>query len=576
MNRLSRLAAPALMMFSLAGSALAMPAIADRLPTDVSLAVIIPNIEDLEKDIRSIASLVGLPADAVNVDQVLSMAGIEGAVSKKGPLALFVGLPKEGVDDEGTLLFPVANFDTLVKGLGGELKDGIATANVQGNDVFIKQIDGGMAIMGANADIIKAFKGEPGQNAAHAKAIGPVGVRLADTSDLIAIINVAPMRAQLKEGFASGLDMALSQAPLPEAPDTAQVKFLADSFIDQTRAMVFGLRMDQMGVSLDMVTAFEEGSPMAAIAAKPGRAHDLTGKLPSDRFVASFALDLANPELLKFLRAMPKPADENQASMIGRTLDTYSKMTGVSFLAARNPAGITAGVLARGVVYHETKDSSALADDYKATIEQLKTDKVADGFYDREKGPAEVNGKKADAWSMRLLPNPDAPEMAQAMVYIYGLSGGPNGYSVRGENFLVQTYAKSTEQLNAAVKAANGENGLNTDTMVKQVAEQLSPGRTAEIFISTKTVIDSVLPLAGAFLGGVQVDLPEQLPPVALGISTDAGAARSTVYVPNAVIKAFADIAKAVQAAQGGGEEEPPADEPANKKGGGEKKRPGF
>lgn len=575
MNRLSRLCAPALSLLVLAGSASAMPAIADRLPTDISAAIIIPSIDGLEKDVRSLASLMGLPAEAVNIDQLLSMAGIEGAVSKQGPVAVFFGLPKDGVEDQGTLLFPVTNFDTLVKGLGGEVKDGVASANVQGTDVFIKQLDGGMAVMGADAEFIKAFKGEAGKNAAHAKTIGPVGVKLAESSDLIAIINVAPMRAELKDGFADGLDMALMQAPLPEPPDTAQIKFLADSFIDQTRAMVFGLRLDEMGVSLDMVTAFEEGSRMAAIAAKPGRAHELTGKLPNDRFVASFALDLANPELLKFLRDMPKPAGAEQASMISRTLDTYAKMSGVSFLAARNPAGITAGVLARGVVYHETKDPNALADDYKATIDQLKTDKVADGFYDREKGPAEVNGKKADAWSMRLLPNPDAPEMAQAMVYIYGLAGGPNGYSVRGENFLVQTYAKSTEQLNAAVKAANGENGLTTDTFVKQVGEQLAPGRAAEIFISTKTVIDSVLPLAGAFLGGVQVDLPEQLPPVALGISTDAGAARSTVYIPNSVIKAFADIAKAVQAAQAGGGEEPPADEPA-KKGGGEKKRPGF
>lgn len=575
MNRLSRLCAPALSLLVLAGSASAMPAIADRLPTDISAAIIIPSIDGLEKDVRSLASLMGLPAEAVNIDQLLSMAGIEGAVSKQGPVAVFFGLPKGGVEDQGTLLFPVTNFDTLVKGLGGEVKDGVASANVQGTDVFIKQLDGGMAVMGADGEFIKAFKGETGKNAAHAKTIGPVGVKLAESSDLIAIINVAPMRAELKDGFADGLDMALSQAPLPEPPDTAQIKFLADSFIDQTRAMVFGLRLDEMGVSLDMVTAFEEGSRMAAIAAKPGRAHELTGKLPNDRFVASFALDLANPELLKFLREMPKPAGAEQASMISRTLDTYAKMSGVSFLAARNPAGITAGVLARGVVYHETKDPGALADDYKATIDQLKTDKIADGFYDREKGPAEVNGKKADAWSMRLLPNPDAPEMAQAMVYIYGLAGGPNGYSVRGENFLVQTYAKSTEQLNAAVKAANGENGLTTDTFVKQVGEQLAPGRAAEIFISTKTVIDSVLPLAGAFLGGVQVDLPEQLPPVALGISTDAGAARSTVYIPNSVIKAFADIAKAVQAARAGGGEEPPADEPA-KKGGGEKKRPGF
>ncbi|MFT3683974.1 MAG: hypothetical protein QM783_03430 [Phycisphaerales bacterium] len=62
MKRLTTLAAGmAAGLFALAGSALAIPPIMDRVPAARTIVIVIPSVEKLETDLNSVLSMAGAP-----------------------------------------------------------------------------------------------------------------------------------------------------------------------------------------------------------------------------------------------------------------------------------------------------------------------------------------------------------------------------------------------------------------------------------------------------------------------------------------------------------------------------------
>jgi len=241
----------------------------------------------------------------------------------------------------------------------------------------------------------------------------------------------------------------------------------------------------------------------------------------------------------------------------------FENCDGAATVVGVSPAGLMGGLLTRSVTFVSGKDSAKVLSGIKRTMDDAKDRDLADVTY--TENATEVAGIKADSYELRVKEDPDNQMASRAAAMIYGASGGPSGYIVKTNGGVIQTYAKSSDLLEAAIKAQKGEGGFGSEKVSAGVAEKLPTGRVAEIYIGIKGLLDSATPLAAMALPNFRLDVPDNLPPIALSLAPRDGSMQATIYAPNKTIKVLADVAKQVQAGMGGGEAEEDDAEPAKK-----------
>jgi hypothetical protein len=559
-----------------AGTAMAVPSIVDRVPADAAITIAIPSIENLEKDIRSVATIFGAPAGMINLDSILSQVGMGGVVAKNGPLAFFVVMPGEGQTEPSQgVIFTTADFAGVVKAVGGKEENGIATAEIAGEPAYFKKLDGEFVFVSPSMEFAKKFEGKKGSAEAMKTLIGPMGDKASDKSDLSILINFDKVRPFVE----MGLDQAMAQmeqAPIPEEQLeqlTQMMEVFGSTVVKDAKAIVASVNIDASGVSLDLTTRFADGSKLAEIAATPGNAPSLLGKVPAMPYLAVLTADFANPGVRKLAALFPepkpaakdgakdaakadakKPADMMDMKLMKQSMELSD---GSATVIGVSPAGLMGGLLTRSVTYTATKKPAELLKLTKDAMNKMADSGLAEVTI--TDGGAEVGGKKVDVYDVRLKPDGENPMAAQMMAGLYGMAGGPNGYISTTENGIITTFAKSSELMEKSVKAAGGSETLADDKVLAATGKNLPSGRVAEIYVGIKGILDSV----GGFLAmanpNFKLDLPENLPPVALSIAPGGGSVQATIYAPMPVLKVLGDVAK--QMRQGGeeGEEAKPA-----------------
>lgn len=596
MRKFASLSVAALLSM-VAGTAMAVPSIIDRVPADAAIAIAIPSIENLEKDIRSVATIFGAPAGLINLDSLLSQVGMGGVVAKNGPLAFFVVMPGAGeVEASQGVIFTTTDFAAVVKAVGGKEENGIVTAEISGGLAHFKKLDGEFVFVSPSLEVAKKFEGKKGSTEAFKTLIGPMADKASDKSDLSILINFDKVRPMVEMGLDQALAM-LEQTPIAEEQleqFTQFIELFSGTAVKDTKAVVASMNIDAAGVSLDLTTRFVEGSRFAEIAAQPGNAPALLGKVPAMPYLAVLTADFSNPGIRKLAALIPEPkapakdtgkdgakdgakadakpdtkADSKKQAELWdmKAFKQSLELTdGAATVIGVSPAGLMGGLLTRSVTYTATKKPAELLKLTKEAMTQMSDSGLADVTV--TDGGAEVGGKKVDVYDIRIKPDAEDPMTAQLMAGFYGMAGGPNGYIATTDGALITTFAKSSELMEKSMKAAGGSDTLADDKVIAATGKNLPSGRVAEIYVGIKGILDSV----GGFLAmanpNFKLDLPDNLPPIALSIAPSGGSVQATIYAPMPVLKVLADVAK--QMPQGGDEAEDGGDaEPANK--GGEK-----
>jgi hypothetical protein len=232
-----------------------------------------------------------------------------------------------------------------------------------------------------------------------------------------------------------------------------------------------------------------------------------------------------------------------------------------------------AGLLTQGVFFGQTADATKAVETITGNLKKAAT--AANGTADYKADAAEVSGVKVGEYSASM--SSGEPMAEQVMGLMFGMGNtGPQGYIAQAGGGVVQTYSKSTPLMESALRAATkGDNSLASDKLIQQIGEKLPANRSAEFYIGTKGLMDSIVPMMAMAGMNVKMDIPSNLPPIGAAIAPDKGSAQLSIYVPNAVIKTFADFGKSVQAQMGGmgmGDDEG-GNKPAKKK---QKDEPGF
>lgn len=567
MTRLSRsFTATAAMLALFAGAAQAVPPVLDKVPAEAALVVAIPSVDGLEKDLRTVAQWVGFPLP-FGVDQALASMGIEGGVNRTGSMALvLVDAPdmEAGGPPNIFMLIPTSDYGALIKGLGGTAGGAVDTVTVDGVEAFARSLGGGYAAISPVKETIEKLSADGGHTAKHKAFIGDAGDKLADSSDIVFIINGAKMRPLVKEGVREAMQNMKDQMAGMGGEaglNTAAAEWLVNMVVNDTRAVVAGANIDGVGVSLDSVLAFNEGSKLAAVTSAGGNSAKLMSRLPAQPYLLSMSIDLAHAGLKKFIADMPKPAEPQPGSMDLPFL--AEKTDGLATMVGYAPGGIMAGLFSKAVTFTATSDPAAFIAETKKAMEEMKKAGVGEGTY--SEGAAEVAGTKVDTWEVRMSADADNPMAAQVMMLMFGAAGGPNGYTAKVPGGVIQTMSKSSDLMAAALAASKGESSLATDKLTQQVSDKLPKGRVAESYIGFKAILDSVIPLMTQF-GGMQIkyETPQSLPPVGVALAPSGGSIQATLYVPAPVIKTTSEFVRAIYSAGGArggdpGDDAPPA-----------------
>ena len=227
------------------------------------------------------------------------------------------------------------------------------------------------------------------------------------------------------------------------------------------------------------------------------------------------------------------------------------KVDGASFVVGASPGGLMGGLLVNTTMFMQSSNPAGYLASVKETMLKSNGQNVGGMTMKSIWEPAatEVSGVKVDKWTTEIVTDPDDPNagsIAMMQAFMYG-QGPAGGFSAAVENGVVMTMSQNTPLMTQALAAAKGEKGLTTDEQIKASQALLPEGRTFEFFVGTKSVMDTVGGFLAMMGGAAEFDIPANLPPIAIGGTTDGGGVSTRIYLPHDVLKTFAEVAEAMQ-----------------------------
>lgn len=585
MNRVSGMIVCAGLTLGLvSGMALAVPPVLEKSPKDAMIVVAIPSAEKLEKSVQSLTTAAEFPFPLPGFEEMLAMGGITGGLDMTKSFAFVVMPPAEGeaadpseMDGRTVMLLPVTDYAAFLQNFNAKPGDagGVDNVNVNGNDAFARNLGDGYAIVGPNKDIVTAFKpGNPNVKA----DIGKLGERLADTADIVTVVNMEVARPFLQKGMEAAQQQMADQMAMMGmegggAGPSPFMDWVTKAVVADAKTIVGGIKAGGLGASFEMAANFKEGSPMAAAFQAAGNAGSLMAKLPTTQYLLAGAIDTSSPGVKQMIRDMAAKLKESTPSDAPQMITgAIADADGQSFVIGMNPTMMMGGgVLTNTVNFTSSREPAKIIAGVKSEMEALNGKAFQGMSYEAsyKDDAAKVGETAVDVWQVKMMSEGGDGMQMQATSMIFGPQGGPGGYLAEVDGGVVRTFAKNSALMSAAMKSAAGGENLGSDTLIKQVGGQLPSGRIAEAFIGSRNIVDMVVPMAAMF--GVQVDLdaiPAQLPPIGLAIAGEGGTAHLSFFLPAPVLKTVWVIGEGLgpqlegMGAPGDMGEEPAADEP--------------
>lgn len=557
----------------------APPGVLDRVPGSTPAVVV---IRDMAGAARAMKPLTDLNKNDTNeAADTIKMLLANPGIKQNGSLALIfptvppVADPDAMDDEEGAepaaepdmlVLVEVTDYAKFMEGLGGKAEEGVGRLNIDGNDVFVRKAEG-FAVMGPSRDLVTGFNAAAGQMKTHEARLGKVGNHIADSADVLMVLDMPAFKAHiLSDGELpmDGMDMPGGMGEGLEALN-ASMKGIKEAVARDGQAAVIGLNASGGGLTFDSAAIFRENSECAEIFSTSGSSGDLMKSLPDQPFYFAGGVDLTSPamrHLAQHMGMLRKEAGDDQApSAMDGLMASLEKSDGMGFVVGSNKAGPMAGVFVNTAVFIKTKDAAGLLSDLRAnagdgTERTVGTTKVK---VDYKKDVAEAAGAKFDAWTTTVTLDQNDPNSFMAGMMMQTMFGQPKGFSQMAaatENGLVMTMSQNTPLMSSAIQAAQGGKGLHQGESVAGIRSKLHESRGLELYIGVGTIMQDVGGMLAGYLGE-EIDVPANLPPIGMSASMEHGAFATRIFMPGEVMAAIADVMQKLEEAEGDMVEEP-------------------
>ncbi|TVQ60696.1 MAG: hypothetical protein EA379_07770 [Phycisphaerales bacterium] len=522
-----------------------IPAALDRVPAGVMAVIAVPSLERMDRNVSSLITATGMPQISTPT-QMMRMAGFgEGVDMTRSAAIMLMAGHMDAAVPPAVLLLPVSDYGAMLGAFGAQAGAGVTSFNAAGEQMHAKRIDGGYAAVSPMRELLDGFDGAEGNLAAHAIRIGASGAEVASTSDIVLIADAESLAAIM----AAQPGMMGMMGPLAGLGGGAgDIEGMLQGVLSEASAIVMGTRASARGMHVDVAAQFKRDSSRFEAFSARGDTGRLLRNLPGDPFLVAFAIDTSDPRIKTMLAG-----GEGGGQMAGAAMTTmFDKADGQAGAIYPNPAGLLGGIFARGVYYYPSKDPAALMVAYRQIIEEMDgtvADQLQTTTSYRE-GAAEVEGTKLDAYSMRIAAVPGVG-MPSPMAMLYGPAQGPNGHMARAEHGIYATTSPDTALMGRALRSSRG-GSLGEAAMVNQVSEMLPKNRIAEAYIGVKPIIDQAMPFLAMMGQQVNVQVPQDLPPVGMSAVSEGGGVRFTAFVPAPVIKTSVEFAQNLGGMMGG------------------------
>ena len=501
--------------------------------------------------------------------------------------------------ERAVVLAQTTDYKQLVTELGGDPAAKVSKVEGLGDmPMFVRDIGDGWVIFGPVEEAVTAFTPGDKMLKQHEEALGVVGNRAAGASDILMVANwdvIAPL-------FSKQIDRAVADAkkggrrsnPMfgPISPEVvsqfiAPVEEVVRAYNRDAQTCVAGIGLGDGGLTVDLGAQFKPKSQIAGFFQSTGKADTTLASLPATPFLFAVSADTSNPGTRQMIRnaaditekmlttakdeakrqaANPdKPASkqadtalkmfESQSAGIRNLAKSIDKIDGVDFVWGYSPAMLAgAGLFSGGIYQARGSDPAVLKAIF---VDQIKATQNMDGPMKMEAtitpNAAEVGGIKLDGWTLKpkMDPNdPAASQMAMVNMFIFGATGQMSGNIATTKNAAIVTYSPNTQVMQMAIDATTGKGTISGDKGVATAVQGLPEGSWARGLIGTKSLFD-LAQMGMSFAGmPIQLKVPADVPPMAVGITGDGGGMHLRFHAPMQVISTIGDVMQQFRDAQ--------------------------
>ena len=551
-----------------AGAALAcqvaladLPDVLDRVPADATVVFVVPNLGELAGDIARLETMFGEEIEGGPIDifeQVMSLESVDAA---RGG-AMFIpampgGFDPADGDPPQVVLLPVNDFAGFIGAMGGTPGEGIVSLDIDGTTAFARDVGAGYAAIGPVREAVESYTPAGGARAAHTARLGAVASQRAGESDVFVCVDVNSFQDQIRQTMqqiSGGLMAMAMQTGHDVGPQMAMVEALRDRIIGDGQVAFLAFDLGESGFGVDAGMQFKEGSDTAVLLRDPGDASRLIARLPDKPFLFAAAVDASSPSARELAMAMSGFQKMGIPGLNPNELNTK----GTAMLLGEIPGGLMSGMLlGASTIYFDTDDSAALAAQMKSSIEAINGQTVEGVAYTTsyEAGAGSVDGVSLDGYSVQMDAGDAMNMQMKSMMQMFFGAGnnGPAGFVAKADKGVVVTMAKNSTLAGEAIKAANGADGLGANASIKSVAAELPSGRTAEVYLGVGKLAEMAFSVMAMQMGPVDIEIPEDLAPVGIGVASQQGGVDIRLFAPTSVLELVQSINEAMNANQAPG-----------------------
>ena len=569
----------------LPASAQPVPVLLDTASEGAEIVVAVPSMSQLSEELAGFASAAGIDTLAPE------MADALGALKQEMGWA-------EGIDDDGAMLMvidglseaitaelnntpdqpkpqivmlvPVADYDAFVKQFGGDpAVPGTALVFPRGDDGYAKALDG-YAVLGDAQEAVAAYTAG-GRGNIMTQALGDLAARGLNDSDAMIYLDVAGMAPALEMAIREGMKEMRAQMNRQAAEMPGGLGGLLDTMIgayeDIALTLVQGTDkylvtadFSDAGVALGGAVRLKEGSELASYFKPTDQQGDgsavggLLASLPENPYIfaGGFDADALDADKLVDKFSALFGGEDGDAGVMTAALESMKVLKHVNGYASVFYAPELASMSGffTSLTVYDVDDPAAFIATQRTYLEKLNTTTMTLPAMQPGAAPGEmsfktefvekdlvIDGVEVHRFKVNTVLPPEMMQQFGPMAALMG-NAGSGGYMAVKEGKVLMTTVTDPQLITRGLKAVNQDTGLGAGGHIAQLRADALPDNPAmELYLSIDGIARTANQFAFFFPGGQPVEVPDNLPPIATGMSTDGEGVGAQTFVPAELVK---------------------------------------
>lgn len=490
----------------------------------------------------------------------------------------------DDVEPSAVLLVPVTDYKAFVSQLGGD--GGADTTAVtlqnldgQANEGYAKSLDG-YAVMSDTLERVSNYTaGDRGK--AITDAMGGMVSEYLNGGDSLILLDMAALAPSLNKAIDRAAREFKTQMDDPDGAMPAGLGGTVDAmmalYTESGRTMVNGtdklllsLDFGDRGLGLTTSAQMKDGSELAdfftpgnnqqalGAANKASGGAALLATLPDQPYIYAASIDATRFALDKLIdQLMGALGEDGNAGMLTMYKDSIAMMKDAKGVAsvfyAPEPAAMMAGGFFTSLTVYDVADADAFIKQQKDNIQKLAEMKMA--LPAEEGEPAQqisfntqytdkalvIEGVNVDQYQVNTVLPPEMMQEFGPMAALMGNSG-TGGYIATKDGKVLVSTVTDPQLITRGLKALDQQDGTGSGGAIARVRGDLPSDSSMELFISLDGIAQAANPFLMMFSpNGQQLDIPADLPPLAMGGASDGKGLALRMFLPHELVKFVSD-----------------------------------